>query len=183
VSEGRASSEAEPSAGSLIQEATHAARAVERDLLRLSSSLAGARSELQEANRQWRTRTVEGAERRGWARAHGSRVALLPTSEEHVRVNKLLDAQGIHTLYRRATSEPRALAASLELHRLRVDVHSGVLRIRDLTTAEICLEWKPPRSTARPSTDPSTHVEVQDSLTLKLLGGGHEGAPYDAFRR
>ena len=87
----------------------------------------------------------------------------------------MLSQHGVAELYRRAKDEPRALQASLKLQRLRLETSDGSLRIRDLTTAELCLEWVPPRKpTARPSTDPSLHVQDRDSLSVRLTQGERE---------
>ncbi len=165
-----------PATSSLVHDASMLARSTQDGLARIARELSRARSELQDTTRRWRTARVQCAERRGWVRAHGQcRVALPAASDEHRRINALLAQHGAAELHRRATEEPLALARALELDRLRLETGGGLLRIRDLDTAEVCFEWAPPRrSHARPSTDPSQHAPDRDALSLRLAQGDTE---------
>ena len=141
-------------------------------MFRLSGILARSRSEIQEATKEWQATRVDETSRLKWVRGH-TRVAIpahASSCEEHVRINEMLAIEGPSSLYERALAEPRTLAAKLGLQRLQLQTSGGLLRIRDVTTAEICLEWHPPRrTTARPSTDPSDEAShAMDPLTTRL---------------
>lgn len=173
ASEAPAATPDEKSVGAVLQAASKAAYRVHHELVRISGEMARARSDLQCATRAWRDTRTDDQQRRGWVRSH-THVALLPISDEHVRVNEVLDAQGPAALYAQALQSPRAVAESLRLDRLNINAVKGLLRIRDVTTAEVCLEWEPPgRTDERPSTDPS-EADESDAFTNKLHGDGAE---------
>ena len=162
-----------------------AARKALRDTEAVMNECAGvltrARSELQLASVRAQKLSVEAAELRSWLRSH-THVKLNGIGEEHQRLAHLLEKMGPKKLLERKLAEAErlskglddvSLADELQLDALVIEVKKvaggvgakprHILRVRDMTTAEICLEWEEPRE--RP-TDPAGETEDSPGSTL-----------------
>jgi hypothetical protein len=169
----------------MLLAARKAARDAEMAMNESAGILTRARSELSLASVQAQRMLQKAALQKSWLRTH-THLKIMGTSEEHNRLRLLLEEIGPHKLLERKLEEAErlqkgvdtfTLAEELQLKELTIEaapVNGGTgsrkthfLRVRNVNTGEIVLEWTEPRD--QRITNPSgCSTGETDGLTQKL---------------